>query len=440
MIDVKDLIANPEKYRKAVVDKGMKEAGIDTFLYFDKEWRANVQILESRRAALNETSATIGKKMREINTADLTPEDKEKQLAEVENLKGTAAVIRDFIENQEAKVEQFRKARDQFGYAMPQPADEDVPVGKDDTENVEVAREGNIPDPTDVPKSHIELGLEKGLIDFERGVKVAGTRNYFLTGQGVMLQRAILNLAMDFMVGQRGFTPMTVPTLVREKAMEGTGYFPTGRDQTYETVDEDNPLFLTGTAEVPLTAFHMGETLNEEDLPRKYVAQSSCYRKEAGSAGKDAKGLYRVHQFEKVEQVVICKNDKATSAFFHEDITSNSVALLKLLGLPYRLMKVCTGDLGIGQAAKYDIEVWMPSRGAYGETHSASKFYDFQARRLNLKYKDKEAKTYYCHTLNNTVIAAPRILIPLLELNQKKDGTISIPKALQKYMNGITAI
>jgi seryl-tRNA synthetase len=223
--------------------------------------------------------------------------------------------------------------------------------------------------------------------------------------------------------------------------MTGTGFFPGSEDQTYRM--EADQLNLAGTAEVPLTAYHMGEILKAEELPLKYVAMSSCSRREAGAAGKDTYGLYRIHQFDKVEQVVICKNSVEESNKFHEEILANAEGVMAALELPYRVANVCTGDLGRGQAKKYDIEAWMPSRKNYCETHSASKFYEFQARRMNLRYKDdkskienRKSKIQFCHTLNNTVIASPRILIPILELYQNADGSVTIPKVLRPYMGG----
>jgi seryl-tRNA synthetase len=224
-----------------------------------------------------------------------------------------------------------------------------------------------------------------------------------------------------------------------------TGYSPGFEDQDEamprnvfeQTRKEEGHLNLAGTAEVPLTAYHMGEILKLEELPLKYVALSSCFRREAGAAGKDTYGLYRIHQFDKVEQVVICENSIDESNKYHEEILANAEAVMQALELPYRVVKVCTGDLGRGQAKKYDIEAWMPSRGNYCETHSASKFYEFQARRMNLRYKDPTTrKNLFCHTLNNTVIASPRILIPIMELYQNSDGSITIPEVLRPYMNG----
>ena len=254
-----------------------------------------------------------------------------------------------------------------------------------------------------------------------------------------MLHQAVLRLAMDRMIA-KGFTPMAVPLIVREPAMLGTGYFPLGREQTYTLSQEDPATYLVGTGEVPLTAYHMDEVLDENSLPRTYVTMSSCFRREAGSYGKDTSGLYRIHQFDKVEQVVICRNDREESKRWHQVILENAQSILEELELPYRTVLVCTGDLGQGQAAKYDIETWMPSRQNWGETHSASRFYEFQARRLNLKYSDSQGQKYFCHTLNNTVVASPRILIPIMELYQNGDGSMTVPSALEPYMNGLKKI
>ena len=232
---------------------------------------------------------------------------------------------------------------------------------------------------------------------------------------------------------------MVVPLLMKDAAMRGTGYYPGSEEQTYRI--EKDELNLAGTAEVPLTACRMEEILRADELPLKYVALSSCFRREAGAAGKDTYGLYRIHQFDKVEQVVICQNDPDQSRSFHQEILANAEAVMQALALPYRVVNVCTGDLGRGQAKKFDIEAWMPSRNAYCETHSASKFYDFQARRMNLRYKHPVTKkNFFCHTLNNTVIASPRILIPILELYQNADGSVTIPQVLRPYMGGKTVI
>jgi len=322
---------------------------------------------------------------------------------------------------------------DRLMLTVPQPADPDVPPGRDDTENVELKRVGDVRRFDFEPKDHVTLGTELGILDVERGVKLAGSRNYVLKGDGSLLHQAVLRLAQEMMIA-RGFVPMTVPVLVREEVMVGTGYFPAGRDQAY--LCERDGLSLVGTAEVPVTAYHSDEILAEGDLPLKFVAQSTCFRREAGAAGKDTHGLYRIHLFEKVEQVVICRNDVEESKRWHHAILKNAEDVLAALKLPYRVVNVCTGDLGQGQAQKFDIETWMPSRGGYGETHSASRFYEFQARRLKLRYRDGAKKIHFCHTLNNTVIASPRILIPILELYQNADGSVTVPDALRTYVGG----
>ncbi|RYZ62937.1 MAG: serine--tRNA ligase, partial [Proteobacteria bacterium] len=268
-------------------------------------------------------------------------------------------------------------------------------------------------------------------VDADRGVKIAGSRSYVLKGWGARLEQAILRLTLDKLIN-KGYIQLSIPVLVNEEAMTGTGYFPNGRDQAY-LVERDN-MALVGTAEVSLTSYHAGEMIKEDQLPLKYMAQSSCFRREAGTYGKDVHGLYRVHQFLKVEQVVIAKNDVAGSEVLHNELLGNAEEILQALELPYRVVYVCTGDLGQGQVRKHDIETWMPSRNAYSETHSCSTFHDFQARRLKIRYKDSGGQNQICHTLNNTAIASPRVLIPFLETHQQEDGSIKIPKALVPYL------
>jgi seryl-tRNA synthetase len=237
---------------------------------------------------------------------------------------------------------------------------------------------------------------------------------------------------------RKGFTPMLVPHLVKDDAMVGTAYFPGGEEQAYRI--EKDAVNLIGTSEVPLTAYHYDEILSEAELPKRYVGMSACYRREAGTYGRDTRGIYRIHQFHKVEQVIICVADEEVSIAEHESIVRNAEEVLQALELPYRVVNVCGGDLGAPQVKKYDIETWMPGRNAYAETHSASRFYDFQARRLKLRYRDRQGKVHYAHTLNNTVIASPRILIPILEIYQQKDGSVIVPEALRPYMAGMKRI
>jgi seryl-tRNA synthetase len=419
MIDLRDFRENPDRYRKAAQLKRMS-VDIDAVLRLDAQRLALQQEFERCRAEQNEASKLIGK-LRD-------PAEKQEAIARTGELKSKVKEAEERAKAAEAELEPLL-------LTLPQPPDEDVPFGKDDTENVEVRRWGELRRFDFQPRDHATLGAELGLIDIERGVKLAGSRSYFLTGMGTLLHQAVLRLAQDMMV-ERGFTPMTVPVLVRDEAMTGTGYFPLGKEQAYEMTNEDPPKYLVGTAEVSLTAYHMNETLDGRTLPRKYVATSPCFRREAGTYGKDTAGIYRIHQFDKVEQVVICKNDVEESKRWHQAITENAEAVLQKLNLPYRVAYVCTGDLGQGQIAKYDIESWMPSRNAYSETHSSSRFYDFQARRLSMRYRDEGGKTQFCHTLNNTVIASPRILIPILENYQNADGSVTVPEVLRPYVGG----
>ncbi|MEA2709914.1 MAG: seryl-tRNA synthetase [Phycisphaerales bacterium] len=432
MIDLKDLRDNPEKYRDAARKKRI-DVDIDRLLALESERRQ----LDAQRQQLTAEKNAIGKQIGQLagQLKKASGEQQAKLQAEMKQLQARPTEIKAVESELDAKVSALEPQIDDILYRVPQPADPDVPVGKDDSENVEIKKWGTIRQFEFTPKSHIELGEKLGIVDFERGVKLAGSRSYFLLGDGALLHQAVLRLAQDMMI-ERGFVPMTVPVLVRENAMLGTGYFPLGREQAYDMSNEDPPKFLVGSAEVPLTAFHQEETLDAKDLPKKYVAQSPCFRREAGTYGKDTAGLYRIHQFDKVEQVIICRNDVAESKKWHVAILKNAEDVLQRLNLPYRVVNVCTGDLGQGQIAKYDIETWMPSRNHWGETHSASRFYDFQARRLNLRYRDDDGKVKFAHTLNNTVIASPRILIPILELYQNADGSVTIPEALRPYMNG----
>ncbi len=421
MIDIKQIRENPQKFKDTCEAKGFA-VDIERLLVVDSTLITQKKTLQDIATEKN----SLGKLI-----AQLEPNERSIRLAELAELKKEESLVNEHIKR-------IQPEFDELMLLVAQPADDDVPFGKDDTENVEIRREGKVREFDFEPKDHVQLGVALGIIDIERGVKLAGTRNYILKGDGALLHWAVLRFAMDFMVG-KGYVPFSVPVLMKDETMTGTGFFPGSEDQTYRM--EIDQLNLSGTAEVPLTAYRMGEILKAEELPLKYVALSSCFRREAGAAGKDTYGLYRIHQFDKVEQVVICKNSVEESNKFHTEILANAEAVMQALELPYRVANVCTGDLGRGQVKKFDIEAWMPSRNNYCETHSASKLYEFQARRMNLRYKDpKTKKNLFCHTLNNTVIASPRILIPLLELYQNADGSITIPEVLRPYMNGKSQI
>jgi seryl-tRNA synthetase len=435
MIDLKDLRENPDRYRRGAELKGIK-VDVDGVLRIDEQWRSSQSEFERLRAEQNER----GKEIARLKD----PEQKKAAAAALGELKGR---MKEAEERAKAAAEQ----RDSLLWQIPQPPDPDVPAGKDATDNV-VAWKWGEPRPFEFkPKSHIELGEALGILDFKAGVRLAGSRSYFLKGAGADLHQAVLRLALDIMTREKGFTNLIVPVMVREAAMRGTGFFPAGREQAYRVGEPDEQgedvRFLTGTAEVALTAYVMPErdevNLAEADLPLKLTAVSTCFRREAGTYGKDTAGLYRVHQFDKCEQVVVCRNDVEESKRWHREMLGYSEELLKRLKLPYRVIQCCTGDIGVKNASMMDIETWMPSRelpgkpdSGYGETHSASRLYEFQARRLNLRYKDKDGKTRFCHTLNNTVVASPRILIPILENYQNADGSVTIPDVLRPYMGG----
>lgn len=416
MLDIKYIREHTEAVRRGAADK-RSTIDLDQLLALDAAIRPLQTHWETLQAERNSLSKTIGKSPAEERDA----------------LKARVATIKTEMESLDEQLKAQKTAFDQLMLLVPQPARADVPVGKDDSENVELRRVGTPPSFGFKPKDHVVLGEKLGIIDIARGVKLAGSRSYVLKGDGARLEQAVLRFTYDFLISRK-FTPMSVPVMVNEEAMTGTGYFPTGREQAY-LVERDG-MVLVGTSEVPLTSYHRGEILADADLPVRIMALSTCFRREAGTYGKDTSGLYRVHQFQKIEQVVIGPADVDVSATLHDELLGNAEALLQALELPYRVVYVCTGDLGQGQVRKHDIETWMPSRAAYGETHSCSTFYEFQARRLQLRYKDKSGQNRVCHTLNNTAVASPRILIPLLECYQDEQGRIAIPKVLQPYMGG----
>ena len=442
MLDMRFIRENPGVVREGAKAKNIS-VDLDGLLELDARLRALQQRLQELATQQNRITKEIGPLMGRIKGEKnpATRAELEKQAGELRQR--PTEIKQESLELQE-QIKALQPEIDARLLTIPLPPDSDVPRGKSSEDNVELRTWGTVPSFDFPVRSHIELGENLALFDVPRGVRLAGSRSYFLTGAGALLHQAVLRLAMDMMVFEKGFTPLTVPVLVREAAMRGTGFFPAGREQAYRvweiTETGEDERFLTGTGEVGLTAFYLDEILDEAQLPRKLVTQSTCFRREAGTYGKDTSGLYRIHQFDKVEQVIICKNDREESIRRHQEILANSELLLQRLNLPYRVMQCCTGDLGPKNASMIDIETWMPSRKAYGETHSASRLYDFQARRCELRYRDAQGKLQYCHTLNNTVAASPRILIPILELNQNADGTVRVPEALRAYMNGMEII
>jgi len=417
MLDLKFIRANAALVKAGAVKKRV-ECDVDGLLRLDEERRSLGTQVDELRAR----QKSAGKEM-----AKATPEQRARILDDQRKLK-------EELQGQEARLSELEKGMTELQLRVPNVPAPEVPEGKTDADNVELKRVGTPRAFDFAPRDHIELGSEQGWLDVDAGARLAGSRNYVLKGDLALLEDAVLRLAMDHMLA-KGFVPLSVPTLVRYEPLLGTGYFPGGEEQTYRT-DARDELYLVGTAEVPVTALHAGEILEHKNLPLLYVARSACYRREAGTYGKDTRGIYRVHQFQKVEQVVIDVADEAGSLAHHHAILKNSEDVLQKCELAYRVVNVCGGDLGVPHVQKFDIETWMPSRQGYGETHSASRFHDYQARRLNLRYRDAEGKVRVCFTLNNTVAASTRMLIALLENHQDADGTVRVPAALRPYLGG----
>ena len=427
MIDLQDLRLRPELYQMAADRKGVK-ISIHEFLILDTRYREFIQKTEEMRAKKNSVSKRI---------PVMKGEEKETALAEMK-------VLSTSLKEVEEELTKLEGAWSEMQLMLPNLPLDRVPVGESDAENVEVKTWGAIPEFDFTPRDHVTLGEALDIIDLPRGAKVAGARSYFLKGDGARLHQAVLRFTMDSLV-EKGWTLFSPPLLATYECFMGTGFFP-GVDQSNiyavggqsekEGPVEGDGLHLVGTSEVTVASYHKDEVLQESDLPKKYAGYSACFRREAGSYGRDTKGLYRVHQFEKVEQVVLCHADVNEGLKLFEEIRTNAEDILQALKLPYRIVDVCTGDMGKGKLYMQDIETWMPSRKAYGETHSCSYLGDFQARRLNIKYETKEGKKQFVHTLNNTCIASPRILIPILEIYQKKNGDVEVPDVLRPYMGG----
>jgi seryl-tRNA synthetase len=416
MLDPKLILAQPDLF-KEIARKKRVNFDVDAFIALDEKRRALQTEGDALKAEKNEASKRI---------AQLQGDERTAAIAAMQNQGDTEKKVDEQLKEVEAAwTELFLRA--------PGLISDEVPEGKDDTENVELYTHGELPKFDFEAKDHVTLGKDLDILDIERGVKIAGSRSYFLKGDGALLELAILQYTLHKLVA-KGFTAFLPPLLVNREAMTGTGYFPGGEEQAYTLTQDEK--YLIGTSEVPVASYHSDETLDESELPKLYAGYSYCFRREAGTYGKDTHGLYRIHQFQKVEQVVICKADMAESQKLHEFLLKNAEEVLQDLKLPYRVVAVCSGDMGQGQYYKNDIETWMPSRNSYGETHSCSSFLDFQARRLNLKYKDKDGKRHFAYTLNNTCIASPRILIPVLECYQNADGSITVPEVLRPWMGG----
>src|SRR3990167_4813029 len=398
MLDIQFIRDYPERVKEAAKKKQLNPDVVDEVLRFDRKRRELIQEVEKLRAERNKLTVKDRQRWVEVK----------KRLKDIEpELKRVEAGFTDLM------------------LQVPNIPADDVPVGPDETGNKVHKTWGKQKKFGFKIKDHVELGLALNLLDLERGVKIGGFRSFFTKNELVLMEYGLLDYALRLMMKQ-GFTPMTVPWLVNDKALSGTGYFPWGMEDHYSTQDGTK---LIGTAEVALTAYHQGEVLREEDLPIKMVGISPCFRREVGSYGKDTKGIFRLHQFNKVEQVVYTVADEEVTRTMHDEMLGNSEELLQALKLPYHVLLMCTGDMGAGQRRKYDIETWFPGQAKYRETHSDSYFNDFQARRLNIRYPSKTGELKYVYTINNTVAATPRLLAPINENYQQADPKSTRPNS-----------
>ncbi|MEI7891384.1 MAG: serine--tRNA ligase [bacterium] len=440
MLDIKFIRENEEKIKDVIVKKGI-DLDLGFLLSVDKQRIVLLQELEQLSALKNDLNEMIKTAKDDNERKEIIEKGKE---------------IKNDIEKKEPEYKKIKQQFEDLMVKVPNVISFDTPIGKSDADNVEVERDGDIPKFDFEVKDHIQLGKSLDILDLEKGTKVAGFRGYYMKNEGASLMMALMMYAMNKLI-EKGYSPMIPPTLVKGDALFGTGYFK-GReydseiDEVYEIASGDSPIaeqgkeadgkaskekkFLVGTAEPSLLAYYCDEILKEEQLPIKIVGYSQCYRSEIGSYGKDTKGLYRVHEFMKVEQVVLMAANEEESINMHEEMFAISKEIHKELGLPYRVLKICSGDMSAGKYRAYDIEAWMPSRDGFGETGSASNFLDWQARRLNVKYVDKAGEKKHVYMLNNTVLPSPRPFIAILENFQQADGSVIIPEVLRKYMPG----
>jgi len=416
VLDIQFIRQNADQVRAAIANKRI-ELDLDELLAADKERREATTTLEQKRARKNELSAQIPKASKD----------------ERPGLVDEAKQIRTDIEQLEPALADVQRRFQELMLRVPSLPRPEVPIGKGEEDNVEVRKVG-APRKFDFqPRDHVDLMTGLGFVEWDGPRKFAGGRSYALVGDGALLELAVLRLAVDTLI-ERGMKLVLPPVMVKERAMTGTGFFPGGRNEAYAiTADE---LFLIGTSEVPLVSMHCDDTLEAEALPIRYAGLSPCFRREAGAAGKDTRGLYRVHQFTKCEQVIFCAPDEAVAEKHHYELLGNAEAILARLEIPYRVALACTGEIGLGQTRKHEVESWMPGRNAYSETHSCSTMGDFQARRSNIRLRLADGSLGFPYTLNNTAVASPRILIPLLENHQNADGSVTLPKALVPYMLG----
>lgn len=407
MLDINYIRKNTKTVKSAAKNKGY-EVDIDRLLELDGTRRDLLAKIENLRTQQN----LISKNLKGKPSAS--------QIKESKTIKSKLELLTPKLEKTAAEYEEIL-------LRVPNVPTGDSPVGKDERDNVEIKKVGKIPSFNFNPKDQVELGYLHNLMDNERAVKIGGTRSYITKNELVILEQSLLRYALD-VLRKEGFEVMSVPVMVREEALIGSGFFPFGKEDVYQLDDNE---YLVGTSEASLVYYHSNETLETAQLPRLLSGITTCFRKEVGTYGKDTKGVFRVHQFNKVEQVVLCEPKDAERMF--NFILGISEKIVASLGLPYRLLQICTGDMGAKNAKQIDIEVWFPGQNKYRETHSCSLLTDYQARRANIKFRDNDGKKEFVYTLNNTAVATPRILGAIIENFQQKDGSIKIPKVLQAY-------
>jgi seryl-tRNA synthetase len=407
---------NRETVERAIRDKGV-DVDLNALLTIDTQVRALKTEIEALRAERNAISAKF---------KDAAPDEKAKLGKQAKEAGARAGKLEEQLVGEEAALKALMMQLPGIPY-------EGAPVGPDESYNEVIRTVGEPPEFDFEPLDHVALMEQNDWADLSRVTQVAGSRTYCLKGRLALLETKLMAWALE-KIADAGFTPITVPAIAREQAFLNQGQFPGHREETYELPNDD--LWLAGTAEVVLTSLHSGEIIEADKLPILYAGYSPCFRREAGSAGKDVRGLLRVHQFVKVEQYVVCEADDAQSAEWHAKLLDLAEQLLQALEIPYQVIETSTGDMGLGKFRMNDIESWVPSLAKYRETHSCSTLHDWQARRANIRYRGSDGKVRFAHTLNNTALASPRILVPLLENHQTADGRVKLPKALQELMGG----
>ena len=420
MLDMDFIVENREVVKRAIEAKGV-DLDLDRVLELHGDVKSLLGQVEELRHERNVLSN---------QTAKADDNERAKLIEQSRKIGGKLKELEPALREQQERL-------DELLLLVPNIPNPDEPVGHDEEANVELRQWGEQPQFSFAIRDHLELLEQHDWAETSRIGNVAGSRSYALKGDLALVEFALWRLAIDRM-REQGFTIVGLPSLARSAAFIGTGHFPSGKEDVYNLGEED--LYLSGTSEVGLNYLHSGEILAASELPIRYAGFSACFRREAGAAGRDVRGLLRVHQFYKVEQYVMCAADKEESARWFDALLANAEALVQALELPYRVVRTCTGEMGVGKARTWDIECWIPSQQQYRETHSVSEYYDWQARRADLRYRDEDGKVRHAFTLNNTAIATPRILVPLLEVHQQADGSVRVPEALRPYLGGIESL